>query len=86
MNIAKRELTGDLQEQMMQLGRAARDAADALARASSAVKDAVLMSAAAEIRNTSAEILQANAAASAEAGERGDSRLSNARACGTWPP
>jgi len=71
MSIAKRQLTGDLREQMMQLGRAARDAAGELARAASASKNQVLMAAAAEIRNTSAEILRANAEDYAEASERG---------------
>ena len=70
MNIAHRELSGDLHAQMTQLGRAAKHAAGELARASSEVKNAVLKSAAAEIRASSAAIIAANAEDYADAERR----------------
>ena len=71
MNIAQRQLSEGLNAQMMQLGRAAKQAAGALARATSEVKNAVLLTAAAEIRKSSAEIMAANARDYADAEERG---------------
>ncbi len=60
MNIANRELEPGLHEQMMGLGRAARDAADVLARAPGETRNAVLQSAGSEIRESAAAILEAN--------------------------
>jgi len=61
MTIAPRELSQNLHTQMMQLGQAAKQAAGELARATSQVKNAVLKTAAAEIRANSADIMAANA-------------------------
>ncbi len=60
MNIANRELEPGLHEQMMGLGRAARDAAAVLARAPGDTRNAVLQSAGSEIRESAAAILEAN--------------------------
>ena len=60
MNIANRELEPGLHEQMMGLGRAARDAAGVLARAPGETRKAVLRSAGSEIRESAAAILEAN--------------------------
>ena len=60
MNIANREPGVGLHEQMMGLGSAAREAAGVLARTPGETRNAVLRSAASEIRRSSAAILAAN--------------------------
>ena len=60
MNIANRELSVGLHEQMMGLGSAAREAAGVLARTPGETRNAVLRSAASEIRGSMAAILEAN--------------------------
>ncbi|HEV8391550.1 MAG TPA: glutamate-5-semialdehyde dehydrogenase [Dongiaceae bacterium] len=60
MNVVKVE-TGDLNTAMRALGRAAREAAAALALADRATKDKALIAMAAELRAHSADILAANA-------------------------
>jgi glutamate-5-semialdehyde dehydrogenase len=60
MSTANQAVRPDLVAQMLALGRAARESADVLTRASSEQKDAVLREAAARIRSTSADILRAN--------------------------
>jgi glutamate-5-semialdehyde dehydrogenase len=71
MNTVKRDLDDGLHEQMMQLGRAARAAAEVLARASAAQKRAALETAAQELRGATAAILRANAEDMAEAKRHG---------------
>ena len=71
MNTVKRDVVESLHEQMLQMGRAARAAADVLARVPAAVKRSVLEAAAQELRNASAVILRANAEDVAEAKSRG---------------
>jgi glutamate-5-semialdehyde dehydrogenase len=71
MTMAKRQLNDDLETQMMALGRAARAAAETLARVSTEAKNAALEAAAAQLRDASAEILQANALDVADARDRG---------------
>jgi glutamate-5-semialdehyde dehydrogenase len=71
MTIAQRELSQDLHQQMMQLGRQARDAAGVLARTGNEVRNEALRGAAAELRAASADIMAANAKDSAAAQLRG---------------
>jgi glutamate-5-semialdehyde dehydrogenase len=71
MSIAPRELEQNLHERMMQLGRAARAAAETLARTPASVKRQVLESAARELRAARSVVLQANAEDVAEAKSRG---------------
>jgi glutamate-5-semialdehyde dehydrogenase len=71
MSTAKRNVAPTLMEQMLEIGRSARAAAEVLARAQASTKRAALLSAAAEIRGASAAILRANAEDVAEAKTRG---------------
>jgi glutamate-5-semialdehyde dehydrogenase len=71
MTIAQRELSQDLHQQMMQLGRLARDAAGVLARTGNEVRNEALRGAAAELRAASADIMAANAKDYAAAQLRG---------------
>ena len=71
MSTVQREVAQSLHEQMIGIGRAARSAAELLARASGDVKRAVLLTAARELRNDSAAILRANADDVAAAKSRG---------------
>jgi glutamate-5-semialdehyde dehydrogenase len=64
-------LGGDLRERMFELGRAARAAAGILARATTATKNAVLRTAAHELRAATTELLRANAEDLAAARSRG---------------
>ena len=57
----------DIKDYMQQLGRNARDASRAMARASTAAKNAALLAMAAAIRERRSELLAANAADVAEA-------------------
>lgn len=57
-----RSVTGDIAGYMRELGRAAREAARALARADTATKDRALRAMAAEIRARAAELQEANRA------------------------
>jgi glutamate-5-semialdehyde dehydrogenase len=61
----------DVLDYMQQLGRQAREASRATARASTAAKDKALLAMAAAIRARSAELLAANAADVAEARANG---------------
>ena len=61
----------NINDYMQQIGRAARDASRATARASTAAKNAALLAMARAIRERSAELLAANAADVAEAGANG---------------
>ena len=61
----------NLTEQMLEIGRAARAAAEVLAQASSAQKRAVLESAARELRAAATAVLRANAEDVADANSRG---------------
>jgi len=61
MSTVEKAIRPDLSEQMHALGRAARAAADVLTRTSGAARNDALRRAAAEIRQSSAEILAANA-------------------------
>ncbi|MBN1240772.1 MAG: aldehyde dehydrogenase family protein, partial [Gammaproteobacteria bacterium] len=69
--MARRKESMDLHAQMMELGRAARAAAGLLARVPTETKNAALRTAAAELRNSRGEILEANALDVAEAEKRG---------------
>jgi glutamate-5-semialdehyde dehydrogenase len=71
MSTAKRELKQSLEEQMIAIGRAARGAAEALARVPAEVKRRALETAAAELRRSQAAILAANAEDLAAAKGRG---------------
>jgi glutamate-5-semialdehyde dehydrogenase len=71
MSMAKRELKQSLEEQMIAIGRAARVAAEALARVPADVKRRALEAAAAEIRRAKDAILTANAEDLAAAKDRG---------------
>jgi glutamate-5-semialdehyde dehydrogenase len=71
MSTAEQAIRSDLREQMFALGRAAREAADHLARSSGEARNAALRQAAAEIRAGRAAILEANAEDLARAKARG---------------
>ncbi len=71
MSSVQIERKQNLHEQMLELGRAARAAAEVLAQASSAVKRAVLESAAQELRGAVKVVLRANAEDVADAQARG---------------
>src|SRR5262245_52379769 len=71
MGTVQLERKQDLREQMQELGRAARAAAESLAQASPAVKRAVLETAATELRAAAAAVLAANAEDVAEAKAKG---------------
>ena len=71
MSMAQRQVSGDLAARMIELGRAARAAAERLARVPSEARSAALREAAAQLRAARAEILEANAADCAEAKQRG---------------
>jgi glutamate-5-semialdehyde dehydrogenase len=71
MTIAQRELSQDLREQMMQIGRAAKAAAGVLARTTNQARNEALIGAAAQLRAASSDILAANAKDYAAAQERG---------------
>ena len=75
MTTAEKHIADDLHHQMMLLGQAARDAADALTRVDSASKNAALHAAADAMRDSVASILAANAEDMGEARQR---RLSGA--------
>jgi len=62
MDQGDRSVTGDIAGYMRELGRAAREAARALARADTATKDRALRAMAAEIRARAAELQEANRA------------------------
>jgi len=71
MSSVQIERKQNLHEQMLELGRAARAAAEVLAQTSSAVKRAVLESAAQELRGAVKVVLRANAEDVADAQARG---------------
>ena len=71
MSTAERELGAGLRAEMLALGRAAKRAAEVLARTPPEVKTAALRSAAEELRAAQAEILAANAEDVASARKRG---------------
>jgi glutamate-5-semialdehyde dehydrogenase len=71
MSSVQIERKQNLREQMLEVGRAARAAAAALARAEPSVKRAALESAANELRASAAAVLRANAEDVAEAKARG---------------
>jgi len=75
MTTAEKHIADDLHHQMMLLGQAARDAADALTRVDPASKNAALHAAADAMRDSVASILAANAEDMGEARQR---RLSGA--------
>ncbi|MDX1483309.1 MAG: glutamate-5-semialdehyde dehydrogenase [Alphaproteobacteria bacterium] len=60
MTVADMTATAEIHEEMQRLGRAARDAARALAKADTQTKDKALVAAAAAIRGEVAAILEAN--------------------------
>src|SRR5689334_18876008 len=61
MSSAKHNVADDLRERMLELGRAARAAAAAMAQAPSDVKRRVLEAAASDLRRSRAAVLAANA-------------------------
>jgi glutamate-5-semialdehyde dehydrogenase len=71
MSSVQIERKQDLRERMFEVGRAARGAAAALARAQPALKRAALESAASELRASASVVLRANAEDVAEAKARG---------------
>jgi glutamate-5-semialdehyde dehydrogenase len=71
MQPGSRDASIDIAAYMRELGRAARDAARALARADSGSKDRALRAMAAEIRARGAELIEANRADVAQAGKEG---------------
>jgi glutamate-5-semialdehyde dehydrogenase len=71
MSSVQLERKQDLRERMLEVGRAARAAAAALARAQSATKRAALEAAARELRASAKAVLRANAEDVAEAKTRG---------------
>jgi len=71
MDQGDRNVTGDIASYMRELGRSAREAARALARADTATKDRALRAMAAEIRARAAELQEANRADLAQARRNG---------------
>jgi len=71
MSTAEQTINTSLREEMLALGRAAKHAADVLARSSGAARKAALTAAAVEIRAGRAAILEANAADMVGATARG---------------
>ncbi len=71
MSTAEHDMTDNLRAQMIAIGRAARGAADELARSSNAARNAALRAAATELRNAREAILRANEQDYAAAEKRG---------------
>jgi glutamate-5-semialdehyde dehydrogenase len=70
MSTATREIAGNLREQMLEIGRAAKAAGAELARSSSAARNSALRAAALELRKSAAAVLRANEQDCAVAKER----------------